>query len=277
MSECFIARSGLHYSAKDYLAALADIDSVLLFCSDSLPAIQRKVALLKRLGRGSDAYCFVDNILKSSTLSGTILEKNLVWLRQVKKDLKRFKRANIFYGNKQDDNDDEMLWPDHCLQVDSRLEWAQNKFNKRHFLKATETIPAETTLVLEDPALFVVRAESLHTHCNLCFVECANTCWPCEHCTEVIFCSKLCATRATRDYHQIECGIIGAMTRKNIIPAQALQVYRHLAKVGYSDLIKLDAAIREGNSPNLDELIGVEKMSGLEAQTLFAFCASYIS
>lgn len=258
----------MHHQLKNYDAALADIDRALHFKGSSLSAIQRKVALLKRLDRGPEAYAFIAGILKKSdnALKGTDLEA----LQGMKKDMKRFKRSALAKINDAD------ISAEHCLEVDSRLEWAFNENTNRHLLKAAKSISSGEVLLREDPALFVVRAESMLTHCNNCFTECRFSSWPCSTCTEVIFCSERCAKRASREFHHLECGVLNAMTQQSTNTSRMLQVYRHLARLGHQKLLKLNEEVKivSAHYPDFGELVGCEKVSHQRMVSLFARSAA---
>ena len=259
-------------------------------------AICSKVALLKRLDRRPEAYHFLTEVLKSlegkdndsgNNSAGAGLEKKeLKALRSLKKELKVYKHSAAGKGDQPDlkENGNQHQHDHHncTLQVDPRLEWALEQSTGRHVLKATTAIEGSSVvLVKEEPALFIVRQESLHLNCSACFAECPATCWPCATCAEVVYCSVGCAAAAHAAYHRLECGILGALQPT---APQALQVYRHLARAGHAQLIAFQEEIKEAEqlTEPLQALIGgsgaeaLQKVPRTQVHSLFGRLASLV-
>ena len=266
--ECFLARANEHQRSNDHQSALLDIERGLQFKTDSIDGIEKKIALLKHLNRSAEAYLFVDQIIHSSSSSSFSI-KNKDKLIRFRKELKEFKKA----AKKVIDSNIDIVdcsSQEHLLEVDKRIDWSFNELTDQYYLESNELIPPDVTILTEEPILYVVRPESFRTHCNWCHVKCGDTCWPCNQCNEIIFCSESCAIQAHLDFHPMECGVLGALLPKSDTPTNILQVYRHLVQIGHKQLLKLDKRNVDSNLKRVPDL--KTKLTRLQALTLFAEC-----
>ncbi|KAI2799830.1 hypothetical protein BLOT_014258 [Blomia tropicalis] len=266
--ECFLARANEHLRSNDHQSALLDIERGLQFKTDSIDGIEKKIALLKHLNRSAEAYLFVDQIIHSSSSSSFSI-KNKDKLIRFRKELKEFKKA----AKKVIDSNIDIVdcsSQEHLLEVDKRIDWSFNELTDQYYLESNELIPPDVTILTEEPILYVVRPESFRTHCNWCHVKCGDTCWPCNQCNEIIFCSESCAIQAHLDFHPMECGVLGALLPKSDTPTKILQVYRHLVQIGHKQLLKLDKRNVDSNLKRVPDL--KTKLTRLQALTLFAEC-----
>ncbi|XP_012286362.1 SET and MYND domain-containing protein 4 isoform X2 [Orussus abietinus] len=79
----------------------------------------------------------------------------------------------------------------------------------RH-LVATRDIKAGETLIVEKPYELFLASEHMYSHC----VKCLNIAWssiPCDYCSYALFCSEKCKEDAWKQFHDIECPIIGLL------------------------------------------------------------------
>lgn len=79
--------------------------------------------------------------------------------------------------------------------------------NEGRFAKAAKEIKLGTYLVQEKPHVACLLQIYSQTHCQSCFKR-TSVPIACDHCADVIFCSKKCRDVAYNSYHQNECGIM---------------------------------------------------------------------
>ena len=196
--------------------------------------IDRKITILKKLKRSTEAYKFVCDLLTLKSCKG---DRKLEQLRKWKKQLKQNRRIDQFAYLKHVERDSKER---HYIEIDSRITMVRNMYNQRIGFRATGSIPNETNILVEEPTIFFASTLSF---CTQCMKECSNTFWPCSYCTEVIFCSKKCEERSQKvdGIHRNECGMINAIY--NELSPQAVLSYRLLCRIGADELIDLDHKI----------------------------------
>lgn len=136
----------------------------------------------------------------------------------------------------------------HYISIDSRIEMVRNEENRRFSYCATKYIPADENLINEQPVMYVLKEAGRLVNCSQCTKKCTNTFLPCDHCTEVIFCSETCYSEAMNGDHRKECGIIELMQRE--ISAKSSHTYRLLIQIGHERLAKMSDSFQEYDCDN---------------------------
>ncbi|XP_052802210.1 SET and MYND domain-containing protein 4-like [Mya arenaria] len=75
---------------------------------------------------------------------------------------------------------------------------------KGRYLTATCDIEPGDTLIVERPYTSMLLPEHYPTHCHHCYVKLTHP-YPCIRCSDVRYCSPVCARDSWRQYHQVEC------------------------------------------------------------------------
>merc|ERR1712218_267513 len=101
--------------------------------------------------------------------------------------------------------------------VSRKLRVAHSEEAGRHVL-AAEEISCGEVLVEERPLASVLHLAKLPSNCSYCLVAVVAG-QPCPRCSQVIFCSAACRSRALASFHQYECGHLGlAPPRQPLAP-----------------------------------------------------------
>lgn len=171
-----------------------------------MSCLERKIELLQKLNRGTEAYSTVNDLLNSKQFTEP---KKMEQLKTWKAELKQFKPKgglHVEKANKEETNNSG----DKCfLSLSTRAELYRDTYNSRIGLKATGDIAVGTKVLVEQPVVSTLAKQSISSHCANCLVNCANTFWPCSHCIEVVFCSQKCAKQDS--VHVKECGVVGVI------------------------------------------------------------------
>lgn len=94
--------------------------------------------------------------------------------------------------------------PEHFISDTLTFDYSDNE---GRFAKAAKEIKLGTYLVQEKPHVACLLQIYSQTHCQFCFKR-TNVPIACNHCADVLFCSKKCRDDAWKSYHRIECGIM---------------------------------------------------------------------
>ena len=132
------------------------------------------------------------------------------------------------------------------IRVSSSVEMARNEQNRRFYFRATEYIPVDETVIIEEPSLFLLKRAGLDVFCTLCLKPCGDTFWPCSDCSEVVFCSEKCSTAIS--FHRAECGIVGLLQKE--VSSRAAQTYPFLVQSGHDELINVSTNIKSYSPSN---------------------------
>jgi tetratricopeptide (TPR) repeat protein len=82
----------------------------------------------------------------------------------------------------------------------------------RHLVTTCKVDPGEI-LIMESPYANILKQKAIYTHCS----HCMQVYWamvPCEFCVHAMYCSYNCKNEAWKQYHDIECSIIGILLYK---------------------------------------------------------------
>ncbi|XP_012270272.1 SET and MYND domain-containing protein 4 [Orussus abietinus] len=79
----------------------------------------------------------------------------------------------------------------------------------RHLVATRDIKPGEI-LVVEKPYALVLAPERRYTHCAKCLTIAWNGI-PCDHCVYAMFCSEKCKEDAWKEFHDIECPVVGLL------------------------------------------------------------------
>ena len=114
--------------------------------------------------------------------------------------------------------------------VSRKLRVAHSEEAGRHVL-AAEEISCGEVLVEERPLASVLHLAKLPSNCSYCLVAVVAG-QPCPRCSQVIFCSAACRSRALASFHQYECGHLGlAPPLGPLAPALRLVTRQPLAQL----------------------------------------------
>ncbi|CAG5088244.1 Similar to mfsd5: Molybdate-anion transporter (Takifugu rubripes) [Cotesia congregata] len=92
----------------------------------------------------------------------------------------------------------------------------------RH-LVATRDIKAGEALVLHQSYASSLYPEHFYNHCWYCTTQCLNPI-PCLSCVDVVYCSHKCRESAWKEYHDVECKVIGVMLRAEMYVGEIMAV-----------------------------------------------------
>ena len=67
-------------------------------------------------------------------------------------------------------------------------------------------IPAGSVVLVETAVASVNVSDQSHRYCDHCHHQLNLTLVPCNHCSEVAYCSQHCRSEARQSYHKYECG-----------------------------------------------------------------------
>ena len=67
-------------------------------------------------------------------------------------------------------------------------------------------IPAGSVVLVETAVASVNVSDQSHRYCDHCHHQLHLTLVPCNHCSEVAYCSQHCRSEARQSYHKYECG-----------------------------------------------------------------------
>lgn len=81
-----------------------------------------------------------------------------------------------------------------------------NESQGRHYVAGRDIKPGEM-LMQDRPYAVICTAQSRYRSCWECCKSVTN-CIPCDHCENVIFCSKECKKKAWEEYHYVECQLL---------------------------------------------------------------------
>lgn len=234
--QCFSQRSILHSNQNDYESSLKDLDHALEIRL-SYTLIERKVDILNRLNRQSEAYRMLANIIQENEKILSI--DKLKQFKKLKKQSRKFK-SPFGIDDRQSSMDDSL-----DVTIDRRIKIAKIQCDRYDFQTNAE-IAANTEILSEQPMIISFTADFLHDYCHNCHKKVTNTFWPCFNCTEVVFCTKKCAEHALHTFHQYECGLLSLMREK--LGNQSTTVYRD-----FIQLPQLNLAIHRDEVSNLNK------------------------
>lgn len=102
--------------------------------------------------------------------------------------------------------------PDFKLQINDKIK-LDFMGNGGRCYRAKEHIVMGELIIQETPQSVILFLDSLLERCTNCTRSVSNF-WPCNRCSEVVFCSYDCATTALETFHKYECGITGFILGK---------------------------------------------------------------
>jgi hypothetical protein len=106
---------------------------------------------------------------------------------------------------------------------------------KGRHVRASEDIPAGTTLLVEEPVMSALDPSRRGTNCLHCFrIVLANV--PCVWCADVNFCSVACRDIALKTYHGFECALAPVINQSGLGPT-ALMALRAVTRFGRRKVI----------------------------------------
>lgn len=77
-----------------------------------------------------------------------------------------------------------------------------------------------------------MESDVLHKRCSNCFIELKHRLYPCQYCTELIFCDAKCFEEAYQVFHRHECGLVSLLRH---ITSPSFHVFRMISRVGPLD------------------------------------------
>ncbi|XP_047992590.1 SET and MYND domain-containing protein 4 [Leguminivora glycinivorella] len=95
------------------------------------------------------------------------------------------------------------------LCASNKLQVAYNSEMGRHVI-AKEDIKVGEVLVEENPYFILLQKNEYLFSCSYCLSRDLNLI-PCDNCCFTLFCSEECKTSAEKDYHSVECPLMGAL------------------------------------------------------------------
>lgn len=274
LTELYMLRSKLHYALCDYSLALVDIERAIRLrptsASTACWCSERKVDLLKRLGRHQDAYIFIEAQLekKVTKLSKGSQRKNqqqqvaVKKLRQWKSELKAYKpkieASNVLPNTEKAQEENKAGKSSVYIKLNQSVNLYRDENHQRIVFKAVAPLAAKTEVLSEQPTMAVLESSTgAHLlYCAHCLTDCENSFIPCPNCQDLLFCSDACAQMSLLhgDHKDDECSGVRALLNAHLSPS-ALEAFRLLARQGSLKEL-LDAEKKE----MLLETVGKDKM-----------------
>ncbi|XP_012277849.1 SET and MYND domain-containing protein 4-like [Orussus abietinus] len=202
-------RSAVLFRFKKYKECLEDIDRALSldYPDDLKPKLLlRKGTCLKALGKPEYEKTFEEahQLIKKMSVTENI--------KTVPKSTVQMKRLNKVRGQVKEKEHHVPKIPSCNPEVPFASDAVAVKYDDifgRHLVATRDIKPGET-LVVEKPYALILAPEHMYTHC----AKCLDVAWdsiPCDHCVYAMFCSEKCKEEAWKEFHDIECPVVGLL------------------------------------------------------------------
>ena len=254
LSHCYAERSACYFSAKDYTAAVSDVDLAL---AGVLPHDQkallyrRKLLSLKYLGRDAEAehaLSLMEPAIQADDINDHTHDDAVKQdLPQSLKDiLKRVVKEASTEGQKRDRlmqqiQDDRVIKKENPELANANPKLRLNEgVGRGRFIAAAEPLAKDEVLIHESAAVSWLRPSCYQDYCFHCLKEFRNHFLiPCSSCALVSYCSTDCRNHSWNDYHCLEC--------------RDLPILRHLSKAHMVSRILLMQRRHAIICPDLEE------------------------
>src|SRR5699024_4406780 len=118
--------------------------------------------------------------------------------------------------------------PYFAYRLDPRCSIETSPVVGRHFV-ATDDISTGVVLLEEKPYSLMLEREFMLLKCSNCHADLGHKLYPCEHCTELVFCNRQCFRQAFDTFHRFECGMVHLIANINEC---SLHIFRMISRVG---------------------------------------------